>query len=888
MKKTLAILLALALVLCMMPSAAFAGEEPTSITGATVEFGTAIYTGAAQTPVIKSVVLENGSTADVNDFEIQSAATYLNANTYDITIKPTSEAAAKYTDTATGKYTISKLNLSSDLIYGGLTGTFVADDTLESQVKTKVTYSLRQGGDVLASLKTENKIKVGLSANGTNSRLVTFTSNNDDNITGTGSIAISTGISLSGYTLQGVANQSYSGKEIALSGTSLVKEGATTIYQTSGAYTLEYTGDRTHPGQCSVKAVANVGSGYAGETGCQSFSILSLDVNKVGNQITIDSIKSQAETGSEIKPAVVVKETVNGTTRTLVENVDYTVSYQNNVKPGTATVSVTFIKDYVGTRTTTFTIVSSAYDLTKQVTASLVSNSAFRYNGSAQPAAINVTKGSSTYFTIAYRYYDETQKKTIEITSPIDAKTYDVYLVGRSPYVGEIRLGTYTIPKFEFANVDITATQGTYANTPNVVVRALYDNITFVKDKDYTVSSAWVSTSTNKGYVTVTSTGTGNLAAGSKSITYFLVAKNISYCSTEFATGSKSIYQYTGSAIMPKVKVRDSYTVLTEGTDYSITYKDASGKTVTPKEAGTYTIEITGKGAYSGTTRMNFTIVGIDISGYTVTLKESSVKADGYNKVPVIVSVKNGYYATLSSADYTVSYEDAAGKTVYSMSTPGTYKVVVTGKNGYSGSTYATFRIVGTPQEISVDKTSYKKYKDSEPFKITATATGDGTGFSYVSSNPAVATVSATGVVTIHKIGRAKITVTTTGMKKSEPASEEVYVKVYPDKAKITQKPQTEGNKGSFRVRWEKQDDVTYYEVRYARNSAFKSGTYLTKKVNASTLNYTTQSTKISNLKRGARYYVKVRAVKVVYNDYGQELKYYGTWSNWRSVVTKQ
>ena len=284
---------------------------------------------------------------------------------------------------------------------------------------------------------------------------------------------------------------------------------------------------------------------------------------------------------------------------------------------------------------------------------------------------------------------------------------------------------------------------------------------------------------------------------------------------------------------------------------------------------------------------MTFTIVGIDISGYTVTLKESSVKADGYNKVPVILSVKNGYYTTLSSADYTVSYEDAAGKTVYSMSTPGTYKVVVTGKNGYSGSTYATFRIVGTPQEIKIAKTSYKVYKDSESFKINATATGDGTGFSYVSSNPEVATVSANGVVTIHKLGRAKITVTTTGMKLSEPASDDVYIKVYPDKAKITQKPQTEGNKGSFRVRWEKQDDVTYYEIRYARNSKFTSGTYLTKKVNASTLNYTTQSTKISHLKSGARYYVKVRAVKVVTNDYGQQLKYYGKWSNWRSIVTK-
>ena len=328
------------------------------------------------------------------------------------------------------------------------------------------------------------------------------------------------------------------------------------------------------------------------------------------------------------------------------------------------------------------------------------------------------------------------------------------------------------------------------------------------------------------------------------------------------------------------------YTTLRQGTDYTVTYKNAAGKVVTAiRDAGTYTIEINGRGMYTGTTYLTFTVTGTDISNYTVTLRESSVKADGFAKIPVITSVAYSYYSKLSVNDYTVSYQDSTGKTVTRMSAPGTYKVIVTGKNGYSGSCYATFRIVGLAQSVTGVKNAYKAYPTTETFKLYPQVT-EGT-ITYTSSDPSVASVDAFGYVTPLRAGRAVITISTIGNVKYDPADKDVVIKVYPNKAKLSQKPWNTGKKGQIKVRWNKQDNVTRYQVIYSRDKSFKKGSYKVRSVDAATNSYTTQSTTVQGLYSGYTYYVKVRAIKYVYNGYGQRQVYYGNWSNWRYVKVK-
>ena len=64
------------------------------------------------------------------------------------------------------------------------------------------------------------------------------------------------------------------------------------------------------------------------------------------------TVKAQVYTGKALKPSVTVK--YNGTK--LVKGTDYTVSYKNNTKVGTATVTVKGIGNYTGSKKATFKI----------------------------------------------------------------------------------------------------------------------------------------------------------------------------------------------------------------------------------------------------------------------------------------------------------------------------------------------------------------------------------------------------------------------------------------------------------------------------------------------------------------------------------------------------
>lgn len=863
-----------------------------------------VYNGQTQEPTVelsytdedsKKIIVTEGFKISykLNDTEILQPK---DKGTYDIMITP--DGSEPQTAVDVGDFVINALDINTAPVTITPTGKI-------SDERTSGTVDLAESGltfyyNGYTNSKIFNDSNVTVTVSSTANGKATLKIDGKTNLSGTRNVDVDQALGLTDgkVKLSAVSRPTYNGvaQDVKLTGIYTPSGGTSvTIYQGTDFTVLPATAKDVNQNTFTIKGIGK----YAGTFNKVIDYIKPKEVgtNNGYNGIKVSEISTQVK---DATPTVKVTDTISGKEIPLVAGTDYDCAIATNVVGVNAgNAVITFKGNYSGSRTLTFNVVESTADLSG-ATVDFDLSGIGVYNKSVQkPKKIVVTLGGKTLtenvdYTVSYQKNTSTET----VMSPVDAGTYNVILTGKGNYGGQkIVYSAFEIKQvpLDFAEIVLGSSTVLYNGVyvPKVTVKHIYNNYYF-NESDYNVDYRYVNY--NSSYLKPTAVVTvktgGNLTTIGSTKTeltkeFSLASRNLSNCTVTF-TDSRSSKNYDGNAsFKPPVTVKD-YSInktLTENLDYKITYKDAAGKVVYAlKDAGTYSVIVEGINAYTGTKTLTFTINGTDISGYTVTLKESSVNATGYAQTPVILSVKKGVYSSLTSNDYTVTYQDATGKTVTSMSAPGTYKVVVTGKNGYSGSTYATFRIVGLPQTVTVNQDSYKVYTTSDSFKITAKATGDGTGFTYTSSNPAVASVSAAGYVTIHKVGRAVITVTTTGNKKYEPTSKDVTVKVYPSKAKISQKPSTDGKKAQMKVRWGYQDGVTKYQIRYSRDKNFKSGSYLTKTVKAHGKSYTTQSTTISNLKSGYTYYFKVRAV---YTDPYTGDTYYGSWSPWRSAKTK-
>ena len=873
MKKTLAILLSLALVVCMIPATASVAFGATKVTVDSKECDVQIgnndvyYNDDTQEPdVVLSYVDENVTkVVERSRYKVTYekggvTTTPEDAGTYDICITPTGGEKVDVGDFIIKPLTKNQLEVKAvagKILLSDLSNDMNAKFGLyygDKQITTGVSISAAQ-----IAGKSAASVDVTIAGNASLPKLSM-----------PGIIVDATASLVTDYDVSNVDDQTYTGKEIKPAITitkKAVHNGNNAVKDTlveGEDYRVAYSNniDVGNQAKITVTGLKN----YSGELDI-TFKIISQN---------IDGLTYEDKTinkGSK-QPNLIIKDGSN----ILKLGTDYQYesvgSTTDKAIGSNISVTVKGIGNYSGTKT--FSDIKVIDGNANIANASVtLSSTSFTYNGAAQyptvrSVVINGGSVSSSYYTVSYQKADGT---SITASNIKDAGTYKIIITGTKGYTGT-QTKTFTINRLDIDSSSIT---GSYTGSPaNNPVKLTLGSKTLYVGTDYDVDYY----SAYKTYYTVT--GKGNFT-GTRTI--YTSTKNISNCTATFSDNRSSVSY--GQKYYPKVTVYDGSKKLSKGTDYKLTYKNSKKQEVSYcQDTGTYTVVITGINAYTGTKELTFTINGTDISKYTVTLRYASVNATGSAQVPEIVSVKYGSNSNLTANDYTVSYQDANGKTVEAKNliAPGTYKVIVTGRNGYSGSTSTTFKIVGLTQTVTVEKDSYKVYPTSDYFKITAKASGEYSGFTYTSSNPAVASVSSAGYVTPKKVGRAVITVTAVGKNKYESASKTVEVKVYPNKAKISKKPWTDGKASQLKVRWGYQDGVTKYQVRYSRDKNFRSGTYLTKTVKAHGKDYTTQSTTLSNLKRGYTYYIKVRAV---YTDPVTGDNYYGSWSPWRSARTR-
>ncbi len=340
--------------------------------------------------------------------------------------------------------------------------------------------------------------------------------------------------------------------------------------------------------------------------------------------------------GSSKTPAVTVK--YNGTTCT--KGMDYTVSYSNNVNPGTATVTIKGTGRFTGTVTKNFTIQAQTKDISSTTITLATSN--YTYDGTAKTPAITVKDGSTT-LTNGTHY-------SISYSNNINAGTATVTITGKGTFYKGSARKTFTITPKSISKATVTLSIYSYiydgtAKTPVVTVKD--GNTTLTNGTHYTVS---YSNNINAGISTATVTGKGNYN-GSINKTFTINSKSINGATVTVGT----VGGYDGTAKTPTVTVKDGNATLTNGTHYTVSYSNNVN-------VGTATATITGKGSYTGTITKNFTIekgtIKVDITEHTHTYDgaEHTIKINVKNPstgTTIRYGLEQGKYTLTSSPKYT-------------------------------------------------------------------------------------------------------------------------------------------------------------------------------------------------------------------------------------------
>lgn len=587
-----------------------------------------------------------------------------------------------------------------------------------------------------------------------------------------------------------IASQYYTGSQIKP--VPKIKNGTTTL-KNGTDFTLTY---QNNVNKGTAKVYIKGKGNYSGSCSL-TFSITARPVSTL--KITVPSATYN---GKAQKPAVTVKynnyKFKNGT--------DYTLSYKNNTKIGTATVTVKGKGKLSGTKSVTFKI--NAKPIKNAV---ITYNNSLTYNGSTLSPAVTVKYGNATLkkntdYTVAYSnnvnagtgtititgkgIYGGSVKKTFTIKKlgisatavsgtgnkvytgsaikPVPAVkaggrtlkngtdftvsyknntepgTATLIVNGKGNYSGSVSK-TFKITARAINDVEVTVPDTVFTGEqvrPDVVVS--YGSYQFISDSDYTLS---FKDNVNIGTASVVVTGKNHLS-GSRTVTFPIEKADIS--STEIAVKNAT---FTGSAVKSGVDVRLGNVTLKEGTHYTLSYKNNVN-------AGTAQVTISGKGSLEGAVTKSFTIEKADIS-------KASISANGTytpDGVKIGINAKFGNY-TLKSSDYSFTAPTAAGEQT----------LTISGNGNFSGKT--TVKCNVAKADIANAKSSLSLSTDGKGYTVTIIY--DGVLLTQDKDYKVAVTESATGVsAVITGIGNYGGTATLSGISNELEAFENAVVTI--------------------------------------------------------------------------------------------------------------
>lgn len=468
------------------------------------------------------------------------------------------------------------------------------------------------------------------------------------------------------FTVEAIAAQTYTG--LALKPEPVVKatvNGVLTTLTKGTHYTVAWA-NNINAGENTASATVTGLDNYAG-TQTVYFTINPKEL--IADETTL-SATAFSYNGTEQKPTVTVTD--GGTT--LVKDKDYTLAFPDDmINQGTKTITIKGTGNYAGQFTKTYAINQLSLSTATITLATLTS---YVYDGAAKTPAVQLVKVGelvvpATAYDVTYASNVNAGTATVTVTAKASTNFKDgnstTFNIERKDVTSDMIYLSSENLEFTGANIKPTVTvkDGTKTLTEG----------TATAPQDYLLSNPG---GTVVGTYEVAITGQGNYKGTAKK-QYSIVAKGATGFTVDEITGT---FVYQGAPWTPAVTVKKAGTAdaLTLNTDYTVAYTDNTN-------VGTATVTVTGKGNYSGTRTVNFTITAKTLADGMVALSSTSFTYTGSEQKPVVTVTDMDTNTPLTlNTDYQVIYPtDPISQ--------GTKTITVKGIGNYTGEVAKTYSI---------------------------------------------------------------------------------------------------------------------------------------------------------------------------------------------------
>ena len=405
-------------------------------------------------------------------------------------------------------------------------------------------------------------------------------------------------------------------------------------------YTVTYKNNTKAAGNGAAKnppSIVITGKGnYSGKE-TVTFTIAAKDIGE--DDITVTPILLKYNKKIQ-KPVPVLK--YNG--KNLKNKTDFTIEYPDleegaYKEAGIYTILLKGKGNFTGEREVTFTITENT--LMSKVTVAKVKNQ--QYTGEEIIPELTVKNGKILL--------EEGIDYTVTFENNVEIGTATAILTGVGDYSGEkkvtFKISGRSISKAKITGVPksvvytgeaITIDSEVWGEEPVLTMTINKEKRTLEEGIDYTISYL---KNTNKGTATIVFTGikgySGTLKKTFK-ITAYDMKKNLTGM---FDANVEEVVVYAKGGSKPKPEVTFEGTVLVEGKDYTLSYKNNTkvNDGSNPKKLPTVTIK--GKGNFSGSVSLNYTIEAQSLSEMAISVPDKTYanKKNAYKSTPKLVDL---------------------------------------------------------------------------------------------------------------------------------------------------------------------------------------------------------------------------------------------------------